>query len=146
MNQPSPDQATSLQVRRLFAAPRERVFRAWIEREALQKWMSAGGIQVRVSHLEVQVGGSYYLEAIDTDGTRTVITGKYLEISAPEKLVFTWASTITDNKETLVTIAFIEHGTSMEVILTHDRLVDGTMLMSHQQGWAAMLERLASAV
>ena len=146
MNQPSPDQATSLQVRRLFAAPRERVFRAWIEREALQKWMSAGGIQVRVSNLEVQVGGSYYLEAIDTDGTRTVITGKYLEISAPEKLVFTWASTITDNKETLVTIAFIEHGTSMEVILTHDRLVDGTMLMSHQQGWAAMLERLASAV
>jgi len=146
MNQPSPDQATSLQVRRLFAAPRERVFRAWIEREALQKWMSAGGIQVRVSHLEVQVGGSYCLEAIDTDGTRTVITGKYLEISAPEKLVFTWASTITDNKETLVTIAFIEHGTSMEVILTHDRLVDGTMLMSHQQGWAAMLERLASAV
>ncbi len=134
MNPSTPDQTTSLQMRRLFAAPRERVFRAWIEREALEKWMSADGNRVVVSHLEAQVGGSYRLEAIVPDGTRTVIAGKYLEISVPEKLVFTWTSTITDNIETLVTIAFIERGASTEVILTHDRLVDGAMLITHQQG------------
>ena len=146
MNSSTPDRATSLQVRRVFAAPRERVFRAWIERDALEKWMSARGNKVVVSQLEVQVGGNYCLESIGADGTRTVITGKYLEISVPEKLVFTWKSTITDSQETLVTIMFIARGASTEIILTHDRLVDGTMLTSHREGWTGMLERLASAI
>src|ERR1700681_2055813 len=83
MNQPSSAQKTSLQVRRLFAASRERVFRAWIDREALQQWFRPGGVEVIVSHLEAHVGGSYQFEVKVPNGTRAVTTGKYLEINFP---------------------------------------------------------------
>ena len=146
MNQPSLDENLSLQVRRLISAPRERVFRAWIEREALQQWFRPGGVEVKVSRLEAHVGGSYQFETKASDGTRVVTTGKYLEIRFPEKLVFTWATNATENKETLVTVEFIEQGASTEVILTHDRLASGVVMARHQQGWESILDRLASVM
>jgi hypothetical protein len=42
MNQPGPEQTTSVQVRRLIVAVRGRVFRAWIKRDALQHWLRPG--------------------------------------------------------------------------------------------------------
>jgi len=38
---PSPQQGSEmhLQVRRVFAAPREKVYRAWLERAGLEQWM-----------------------------------------------------------------------------------------------------------
>jgi uncharacterized protein YndB with AHSA1/START domain len=141
----SPDQ-TSLQVRRTFAAPRERVFRAWIEREALQRWFRPGGVEVIVSHLDAHVGGSFQFETKAADGTPTVTTGKYLEIRFPEKLVFTWVSNALTGQETLVTVEFIEHSASTEVILTHDRFISGTKITMFENGWTSMLDQLASVV
>ena len=146
MNQPSPDQTTSLQLRRLFSAPRERVFRAWIEREALQQWFRPGGMAVTVSRLDAHVGGSFQFETKAPDGTYSLTTGKYLEISFPEKLVFTWASNVIKGQETLVTVEFIERGASTEIILTHDRFASDTRLAIFQQGWTSSLDRLASVV
>ena len=146
MNQTSLDQNTSLQVRRLIPAPRERVFRAWIERDALQQWFRPGGVEVKVSRLEAQVGGGFQFETTASDGTRGVMTGKYLEINFPERLVFTLTSYVTDDKETLVTIEFIEQGASTEVIVTHDRFASAAIRARHQQGWALILAQLARAV
>jgi uncharacterized protein YndB with AHSA1/START domain len=141
----SPDQ-TSLQVRGLFAAPRERVFRAWIDREALQQWLRPGGVEVTVSHLDAHMGGGFEFETKAADGRRGVTTGKYLEVSFPEKLVFTWASSAIQDQETLVTVEFIERGGSTEIILTHDRFAGGANITMYQNGWASMLDRLASVV
>ena len=145
IDQKSLDQNTSLQVRRLIPAARERVFRAWIEREALQQWFRPGGIEVVISQLDAQVGGTFRFEAKASNGTRTVFTGKYLEVSFPEKLVFTLTSYLTDDQETLVTIELIEQGGSTEVILTHDRFASAAIMARHQ-GWPLLLDQLASAV
>ena len=80
MSQPRPEQNISLQVRRLFPAPRERVFRAWIERNALQRWVRPGGMEVIVSRLEVHVGGSFHFEgdkAVAPDG---IVFGKRFKL------------------------------------------------------------------
>ena len=145
IDQKSLDQNISLQVRRLIPAVRERVFRAWIEREALQQWFRPGGIEVVISQLDAQVGGTFRFEANASNGTRTVFTGKYLEVSFPEKIVFTLTSYLTDDQETLVTIELIEQGGSTEVILTHDRFASAAIMARHQ-GWPLLLDRLASAV
>jgi uncharacterized protein YndB with AHSA1/START domain len=76
MSQPTLDQNTSLQLRRLIPAPRERVFRAWIEREALQQWLKPEGMEVIFSRLEIHVGGSFRFEAQGSDGTHHVTTGR----------------------------------------------------------------------
>jgi uncharacterized protein YndB with AHSA1/START domain len=146
MDQLSLDQNVSLQVRRLIPAPRERVFRAWIERDALQQWFRPWGNEVIVSQLDVQVGGVFQLAAQTPDGIRNVVTGRYLVVRVPEKLVFTWTSSITNDIETVVTIELVEQGSSTEVILTHDRFASAATVARHLQGWTSVLDRLTSAV
>lgn len=134
---------TTLQLRRVYAAPRERVFRAWIEPESLQKWFRPSGIGVTVMHMEPQVGGSYQFETVSPDGARIITSGRYLEVSFPEKLVFTWLVSTQQGQETVVTIEFIDHGASTELILTHDRFLPGTSLTLFRQGWTSILDHLA---
>jgi uncharacterized protein YndB with AHSA1/START domain len=146
MNSPGLDQKLSVQVRRRFEAPRERVFRAWVEREALRQWWGQGPAETNISRLEPQVGGGFRFETRSPDGQHTVTSGRYLEVTPPERLVFTWASSITDNQETLVTVEFVAHGEATEVTLTHDRFPSAAMAARHQHGWGTLLERLAGAL
>ena len=145
MNPPNLDQNLSLQVRRLIPAPRERVFRAWTEREALQQWFRPFGMEVTVALLDARVGGSFRFESKAADGRRTLTTGTYREVRFPERLVFTWVSNVRENQETLVTVEFLEKGASTEVVLTHERFASAASMARHQQGWASLLEQLASA-
>ncbi len=52
-----------------------------------------------ISKLEVQVGGSSCFDL--ADGSDSLV-GTYLEIVRPEKLVFTWSSAATYDKETVM--------------------------------------------
>ncbi len=146
MIQPSREPGTSLQLRRLFAAPRERVFRAWIERDALQRWFRPHGMPIVVSRLEPHVGGGFQFETQGADGTCTTTSGTFLEISFPDKLVFTWVSNAIPDRDTLVTVEFITQGSSTEVVLTHERFPAGTRIAIFQQGWSSMLDQLADIV
>ena len=56
---PAPHNSTTLVLRRAFTASRQRVFRAWIEPEALEYWLRPRGMGVTVSKLEARVGGSF---------------------------------------------------------------------------------------
>lgn len=72
---PAFDGITMLTVRRTFPAARERVFRAWTEREALLQWFRPRGMGVTISKLEVQVGGSFCFDL--ADGSDSLV-GTYL--------------------------------------------------------------------
>ncbi len=143
MATPAPDRATMLTLRRTFPATRERVFRAWTEREALQQWFRPMGMAVTISKLDVQVGGSYCF--ILGDGSDAIV-GTYLEIVRPSKLVFTWSFSATLGLETVVTVEFIEHGPLTEVVLTHERFSSQEMRSNHQAGWQALLDQLTEVL
>ncbi len=136
---PACDGTTILTVQRTFPAARERVFRAWTEREALRQWFRPGGMEVTISKLDVQAGGSFCFDV--GDGSHSLV-GTYLEIVRPEKLVFTWLSSATSDKETVVTVEFIEHGLMTQVVLTHELLSSKEMRSLHQAGWQALLAQL----
>lgn len=137
------DGAVTLTVRRTFPAARERVFRAWTEREAVRVWFRPGGCAVTVSEMDVREGGAFRFDL--ADGSDAVV-GTYLEIVRPEKLVFTWSSPATANQETIVTIAFIARGPATQVILTHERFRSEAMRLLHHEGWRRLLDRLAAAL
>jgi uncharacterized protein YndB with AHSA1/START domain len=143
MTTPAFDRAATLTLRRTFPAARERVFRAWTEPEVLQQWFRPMGMRLTISKLELQVGGSFCFDL--ADGSDSMV-GTYLEIVRPEKLVFTWSFAATPGKETLVTVEFIKHGSSTEVILTHQRLASQESLSSHQAGWQSLLDQLAQVL
>src|SRR5215469_4197958 len=103
---PTPDIRTTLVLRRTFAADRPRVFRAWIEPEALQRWLKPNGLNLRVQSLDARVDGSFQFDL--ENGTS--IIGTYLDLVPPEKLVFTWINQAQPEQGTVVTVDFREQG------------------------------------
>ena len=78
-----------LLITHLFDAPQEIVFRAWTDPEKLKVWYAPDGCTIEYRHIEVNPGGSFHSCVHDPIYGDCWITGKYLEVSAPEKLVFT---------------------------------------------------------
>ena len=71
-------------------------------------------------------------------------------MSPPEKLVYTWVwekapFDISDwtPPETLVTVEFLDKGTSTEIVLTHGQFADEHMRGELNQGWNGCLDSLA---
>ncbi len=141
MISPNSHDRTTLILRRLFAAPREKVFRAWIEPEALETWLKPMGMNMTVSRLEARVGGAFHFQLENSKS----IFGIYLHIAPPEKLVFTWAGEITKGHDTIVTVDFFDRDSKTEVVLTHERLSTPELLKMFGAGWSPMLDMLAAS-
>ncbi len=139
---PAPHNNTTLVLRRAFTASRQRVFRAWIEPEALQHWLRPRGKGVTVSKLDARVGGSFRFELEDG----SCIVGTYLHIVPPEKLVFTWSGRVTQGRETVVTLDFLDQGAVTEVVLTHEGLSTPEMRALVGSGWPSLLDALAEVL
>jgi len=141
----SPQVDTLLNMRRTFSAPRDLVFRVWTEPQALEGWFRPmGSRQTKVVSLDLRVGGGYSFEITESDGSLSEISGRYLEIERPEKLIFTWRSAYTEEQDTLVTLRFVEHGSTTEVVLNHARFTNEPMLKAHQAGWNWMMDQLVA--
>ena len=130
-------------VRRVIAASAEDLFDAWLDPEALAQWMRPGTINSTVARVEPRVGGEYEISMQGQSGP-IVHKGVYRVIERPKRLVFTWISGPTKNKETLVTVDFVRVDKRTEVIVTHEQLPESAM-PSHRKGWTSGLEHLDEA-
>jgi uncharacterized protein YndB with AHSA1/START domain len=130
-------------VRRVISASAEDLFDAWLDPEALAQWMRPGTINSTVAHVEPRVGGAYEITMQGQSGP-IVHKGVYRLIDRPKRLVFTWISGPTENKETLVTVDFVRIEKRTEVIVTHEQLPESAM-PSHRNGWTSGLEHLDEA-
>jgi uncharacterized protein YndB with AHSA1/START domain len=141
--QSSPE--TTLQMRRTFAAPRQKVFRAWTDAAQLARWFAPSTeYSTVVPELDLRVGGKYRLEIRHKDGNVHCVMGTYQEIKPPEKIVFTWRwDGDARPEDSLVTIEFQDLGNSTEVILTHERLPNLEERDKHAHGWTGCLDQLA---
>jgi uncharacterized protein YndB with AHSA1/START domain len=158
----APRDWTTLQVRRTFPAPRERVFEAWTDPDLLRQWLT--GPRGNGTHAEVdaRVGGEFrvtvtsrlgqLLGKLPTPyGDSVRMVGRYLEITPPERLVFTfgWEELPTvhmDPEATIVTVDFHERGDETELVLTHERQPTRRLRAWHSYGWRGSLRKLARVV
>jgi len=74
---PAPAPARVLEVRRLFAAPRDRVFAAWTSAEALKRWYAPADAVVDDAGVDFRVGGRYHVRMRGTDGSLHLVEGAY---------------------------------------------------------------------
>jgi len=137
-------------ITRLFDAPPEVLFEAWTDPEQLAQWWGPEGFTNPVCELDVRVGGSWRIVMRAADGAMYPCKGVYLEIVAPERLVFT--NTAVDDQGTpvldgLTTVTFEEeHGTTKLTLRTSAvALVPGAVekLAGMDTGWSMSLDRLA---
>lgn len=73
---------------RVFAAPRELVYRAWTDPEHIQRWFGPRGFSCTTHAIDMRVGGSWRFDMFGPDGTRYPNRMTFLEMRAPELLVF----------------------------------------------------------
>ena len=148
----------TLQVRRTFAAPREKVFAAWAKRDQLEQWMCKDESAHTVIHhqQDIRTGGRYLMEVRDPGKGETYWgQGVYREVKPPEKIVFSWSWTKDtqdgpqlhpDSPETEVTVEFFALGNSTEVVLTHVVFGAAKDRDEHNKGWNGCLDLLAKVL
>ena len=134
----------SLTLTREYAAPPERLWRAWTDAKALKQWWGPGpGEPVSVAELDVRVGGRFRICFGGADGNAHECAGTYKEVAKPGKLVFTWTwPRSTPERESLVTILFNAKGRGTELVFRHERFFDEKVRDDHKRGWSGLLEGL----
>ena len=108
------DDSPYVSITRTFAAPPEEVFEAWTTPEQFGRWFGTESTTVEDVQMEVRVGGEWSARMILEDGVEIGWRGTYLEVDAPNRLVFTLTDRPGDQFE-LVTVALtkVEAGTKM---------------------------------
>ncbi len=144
----------SVRVSRFIRAPRQRVFDAWLDPEIRRKWwFTDRGPGLTACEIDARVGGRYYQKqrgsdcptpGVDDD-FEWIMQGEFLEIDAPQRLVFTWnvnhpGEPITDER---VTIEFAEAEGGTDVVITHEGIVSTKLRDGTEEGWTKLLELLA---
>lgn len=146
---PDPQPPHTLEFTRQFRAPRARVFRAFVEPEAIRAWWAPKGWVTPHVEMAPCVGGAYRFGMREESGGELMfVHGRYLIIEPPERMVFTyiweaggagerWRELRLLGVETLVTVEFRDVGDSTEVLLRHEGFptADGRDLHGH--GWAS---------
>lgn len=131
---------------RIFDAPREVVYRAYTDPDAVSLWWGPRGMTTVVDAMDVRVGGNWRYIQKDTEGNEYAFHGEYLQVVPNEKLVSTFIfepwpdSVMTDDAtftdeggRTRITVhstasdpaglkAMIETGMESGMIETWDRL------------------------
>ena len=137
--------APTVQVRRRVKAGAEQIFDLWTRPELMVRWMSPfpGAVDCKAS-CDLRPGGAFSLVMASKDASREV-SGVYVLIDRPHKLVFTWIGPLTNHVSTLVTVEFNPLGDETDVIVTHERLPTSAMYEGHTRGWGVILDHLADA-
>jgi uncharacterized protein YndB with AHSA1/START domain len=151
-------------ITRVFDAPRELVYRMWVEPEHLARWWGPRMMKTPVCQIDVRPGGAYRIVMRTPDATDYPITGKFVEVSAPHRLVLTmdctehpaaWHDMVKpdrkkgeDNPAGIMhtTVTFEESGgkTTMTVRtkFASRPIAESMKKMGMREGWSESLDRL----
>ncbi|HET9293131.1 MAG TPA: SRPBCC family protein [Gemmatimonadales bacterium] len=90
---------------RFFDAPRELVWEAWTNPRYVRQWLlGPEGWTMPVCEIDLRPGGSWHYVWRKADGAEMAMTGSYLEVAPPERLVSTekWGPEWPETVNTLV--------------------------------------------
>ena len=80
----------TIRLHRILRAPAERVYRAFLDGDAMCKWVPPNGFTGRMHHLDARVGGSFKMSFTNfSNGGSHSFGGEYLELVPNEKLHYT---------------------------------------------------------
>ncbi len=138
----------TVNIDKIINAPIEKVFDAWLNQKMLSKFMVPCQQGMRDSDVKTNAreGGNFtiIMHVGDADIPHT---GKYLEISRPDKLVFTWASqySVVDNSTVTLNFTRID-ANKTNISLSHVRFIDEESRSAHEGGWSDILEKLGEVM
>jgi uncharacterized protein YndB with AHSA1/START domain len=145
MSQPD-EPAVAIVTRALPATP-DVVFDEWLDPDALREWMCPRPARVVGVQIDPTVGGALRLD-IDDEGSRSVVTGEFLAIDRPRRLVFTWRDSnwAGSDPDSVVTVLLEPHGdAATQMRILHESLPPGA-LEGYGPGWDLVARQLETSL
>jgi uncharacterized protein YndB with AHSA1/START domain len=85
-----PMMSNTVQFHRVLRASPERVYRAFLDADAMAKWLPPNGFTGKVHHMDAKVGGTYRISFTNfTTGRSHTFGGEYLELVPHERIRYT---------------------------------------------------------
>lgn len=138
----------TVQFHRVLRAAPERVYRAFLDPDAMAKWLPPHGFTGKVHHLEPRVGGTYKMSFTNfTSGKSHSFGGEYLELVPHERL--RWTDRFDDPNlpgEMTVTVGLKQVSVGTEVTIVQEGLPDVIPPEACTLGWQESLALLANLV
>jgi uncharacterized protein YndB with AHSA1/START domain len=146
--------AKELVITRIFDAPRELVFKAWIDPKHVAQWWGPKGFTNPVCELDVRPGGGIRIHMVAPDGLVIPTTGVFQEVVEPERLVFITSGFVDEagnpGLEVLNTVTFVEHNgktkLTLQAVVVKSVPAVAASLAGMEQGWNESLDRLAESL
>ncbi|RHW38378.1 SRPBCC domain-containing protein [Lysinibacillus yapensis] len=147
--------AENMKIVRQFNAGPEKVFEAWINPQLMKKWLFTTEHTNIIAKSDAQVNGTWHI--VDRrDGEDYVVTGDYVEINRPNKLIITFElPQYTDVTHSLnIDFIPIENGCEMTfkqtLIIPHEKRKsekiiaksEGNYTSLSEQAWDTMFKEL----
>lgn len=138
----------TVRLHRVIAAKPEKVYRAFVEADALAQWLPPNGFMCTVHHLEAKVGGTHKMSFRNfTTGHGHSFGGEYLELVPGERLRYTDKfddANLPGQMTVTVTLKAVSVGT--EVNIVQEGVPDIIPLEGCYLGWQQSLVNLATLV
>jgi uncharacterized protein YndB with AHSA1/START domain len=138
----------SVRLHRVLTASPEKIYRAFLEPDALARWLAPNGFTAKVHHLDARVGGTFKMSFTNFGtGTTTNFGGEYLELVPGERLRYT---DVFDDPNLpgvmTVTVTLKKVSVGTELTARQEGIPDVIPLEACYLGWQESLLNLARLV
>lgn len=138
----------TVQLHRVLRAPAERVYRAFLDADAMAKWIPPYGFTCKVHHMDVRVGGTFKMSFTNFGtGNSHAFGGEYLEFAPHERIRYTDKfddPNLPGELEVTVSLTKVSCGTEVSIVQTG--IPEVIPVEMCYLGWQESLAQLATLV
>ena len=138
----------SVTLHRVLTAPPSRVYKAFLDADAMAKWLPPHGFTGKVHHIDVKVGGTYKMSFTNfSNGQSHSFGGEYLELVPDKRIRHTDRFDdpgMPGEMTTTIELKAVSVGTELNVL--QEGIPDVIPTEACYLGWQESLELLAQLV
>lgn len=138
----------TVRLHRVLRAPPERVYKAFLDADAMARWLPPYGFTCRVQHMDARVGGSYRMSFTNfRSGKGHAFGGEYRELVPSERIRYTDRfddPNLPGEMLTTVTLRPVLCGTELTIV--QEGLPEVIPVEMCHLGWQESLAQLATLV
>jgi uncharacterized protein YndB with AHSA1/START domain len=138
----------TVRLHRVLVTKPEKIYRAFLEPDAMARWLPPNGFTGKVHHMDAKVGGKFKISFTNfTTGSTIGFSGEYLELVPHERLRYT---DVFDDPnlpgEIQVTVTLKKVSVGTEITIVQEGIPDVIPLEACYLGWQESLRNLARLV
>lgn len=136
--------APTLEITRLFDAPKELVFKVWSSAEHVARWLGPKDYTCSSCKIDFRPGGTWRAAIRSPEGVDSWFSVVYRQITPPSSIAFSFRWEQGDELDSEVTVAFAAEGNKTRMTFVQTPFKSLESRDSHEGGWGSCFDRLVA--